>query len=356
MSIVSININRIIAHEISRNHGLNNNETLLSNDIMALDGGIRELLTKRILNIVSSGIHCVDLTVENSNRNSSFDLATNMLYADDAKFIDNSQQLTHKLSSAQTSGSINPGSVIFVQGIADDNNKNKSRFISIIKADPDKGLVRKINKHQITLEYVNNILFGDSSRLIKIAFFMEENNSNKNDDEHLNIRNPEDFSIKVFDHLMQNSTNGKAALYFYKSFLECNLAETAATKTKEFYEITREYINNMNIQQDEKVDLYGDLTSYLRNNDSTVSAQTFAVDYFPEEKQDDFLNHCASRGIYEPITKDTLLIKGKLKKQSIKFTSNVTLTAENVSDSVRNINLTDDGWTTIEIKGEIKQI
>lgn len=356
MPIINMNIERVIVHEVIRAAELNSRSGVQSNDIISLDDESRDILTKRILNMLSSGTHCVDLIVEDLSQGSPFNITTCMLDASNSQFIKYSKQLSYLLSSAQTSGTIKPGSGLFIQGTVDYNG-NRSRIIAIIKADPDKGLFQNINNNQITLKYVNNILFGASSRLMKIAFFIEENNTNNiiNSHEQPNIRVPEDFSIKVFDHQMQNSTNGNVSLYFYKTFLKCNIAENAAVKTKEFYEIAKEFINN-NIPQNERVDLYGDLISYLRSNEATISAQTFATNYLKEERQDEFLNNCRDCGIAEPISKDTQLIKGKLKKQSIKFTSNVTLIAENVNDSVRNISSTEDGWTTLEIMGEIKPI
>ena len=58
----------------------------------------------------------------------------------------------------------------------------------------------------------------------------------------------------------------------------------------------------------------------------------------------------------EAFTKDTSLVKGKLRRQSIKFSSNVTLFAPSdvFRDSVKIIGTSDDGWTELRIRGLVE--
>jgi hypothetical protein len=79
-------------------------------------------------------------------------------------------------------------------------------------------------------------------------------------------RSPDDFSIKIYDHLMRDSNNQSAAIYFYSSFLKCKIAETAAIQTKKFYETTIGFINDSDLPQEEKVRLRGDVISSFRDN------------------------------------------------------------------------------------------
>lgn len=352
-----MNIEKIIMHEVIRASELNIKTPIYNNSLTNLDNAVKTLVIDRIMDIISPGSHCIDLVASNLEQGGPFNIITNMIDNDIPVFIRASQGLAKSLSQSQTAGSIKAGSAIFIKGNADDSGV-PSRFIAIIKADSDKGLSRKINNNQITLEYINDILLGDSSRLIKIALFIENNPVNQPID-FSQIRNPDDFAIKVYDHLMQNSTTGNASQYFYSTFLNCKIAENAARKTMEFYETTCEFINNMNIEQDQKVEHYNDLISYLRGNDFSIDPTTFARGFLPENQQDDFLEQCEKSGLTGSIPKDIQLIKGKLRRQSLKFTSKVMISApqEIFNNAVQVTGPVDeDGWTTIKIKGEIEPI
>lgn len=359
MNIANIEINRVIAHEVVRASQLTERPPILSEELIMLDEYGNGLVGKRLVNTVASGSHCVDVTVDDASIGSPFDRATTMLDCDNAGFIEASRQLAQALSAAQTAGPIKSGSAIFVQGtcIADGE---VSRFLAIIKADSDQGFYKRIDgDNNITLTFVSDMLLGESQRLIKIAFFIEDSGMEAPDDQAAILhRNPEDFSVKVFDHMMQSSGDGNAAIYFYSTFLRCRLADNAPRKTKLFYEATCEFINEMNIPPSEKVELRGDLISYLRGNRATLEPRTFAQDVLPQENQEAFLRRCRDLGMNEAITKDLQLLKGKMRRQSVKFSSNVTLYAppDVFRESVRITDATDDGWTNLQILGLIESM
>ena len=359
MNIANIEIIRVIAHEVVRASQLNERPPVLSGELINLDDHGKGLVSRRLVDTIASGSHCVDVTVDDSTQGSPFDHATTMLDSTDGDFIQDSRYLAQSLSTAQTAGPIKSGSAIFVQGtcIADGQ---LARFISIIKADSDQGFYKRIEgDNSITLTYVNDMLLGESQRLIKIAFFIEESElETPEDQEETILRSPDDFSVKVFDHMMQSSGDGKAAVYFYSTFLKCRLADNAPRKTKQFYETARDFIDQMNVSQSEKVELRGDLISYLRGNRATLEPRTFAQDVLPQANQEAFLKKCRDSGITDAITKDLQLLKGKLRRQSLKFSSNVTLyaPADVFRDSVKITGTSEDGWTELKILGLIESM
>jgi hypothetical protein len=279
-----------------------------------------------------------------------------LLDADDTKFVDASKHLARSLSNAQTAGPIKSGSAIFVQGTCSADGE-QSRFIAIIKADSDQALYKRIDGDNITLTYVNDMLLGESQRLLKIAFFIEESEPD-NGEEHDGViqRQPEEFSVKVFDHLMQTSGDGDAAAYFYSTFLKCQLSHNASRQTKQFYEVVNEFIDQLVVPQAEKVELRGDLIAYLRGNRATLEPRAFAQDVFPQAQQDAFVRKCRDSGITQAISKDLDLLKGKLRRQSVKFTSNVTLYAppDAFRESVKILGTSADGWTELKIRGLVE--
>ena len=94
----------------------------------------------------------------------------------------------------------------------------------------------------------------------------------------------------------------------------------------------------------------------MRLNNSILEPRTFAQEVLPQEQQDSFLRKCQEAGLTEAFTKDNSLVKGKLRRQSVKFSSNVTLYApsEVFRDSVKIIGTSDDGWTELKIRGLVE--
>jgi len=352
MNITNLDITRVIAHEVVRASQITERPPVLSDDLVALDVKGKALVGRRLVDTVASGSHCVDVTVADSGIGSPFDKATAMLDADDEGFVANSKHLANSLSTAQTAGPIKSGSALFVQGTCSADG-NATRFLAIIKADSDQALYKGVNEESITLTYVSDMLLGESQRLIKIAFFIEDEST---DGAQLTTRQPDDFSVKVFDHLMQTSGNGDAAAYFYSTFLKCELSHNAARQTKRFYEVVRSFIDEMPVRQADRVALHGDLISYFRQNRATLEPRAFAQDVLPQAHQDAFVRKCREEGITQAFSKEVDLVKGKLRRQSIRFSSSVTLYApsEVFRDAVKIIGTSEDGWTELKIRGSIE--
>lgn len=352
MNINNVDISRVIVHEVVRASQITVRPPVLSDNLVVLDSKGKALVARRLVDTVASGSHCVDVTVDDGGDGSPFDKATAMLDAAADGFVASSKHLAGSLSTSQTAGPIKSGSAIFVQGTCSVDGRH-SRFIAIIKADSDQALNKGVNGEGITLTYVSDMLLGESQRLIKIGFFIEESGR---DTEFTGRRHTEDFSVKVFDHLMQTFGNSDAAAYFYSTFLKCKLSHNAARQTKQFYEVTRSFIEEMPISQAERVAFHGDLISYFRQNRATIEPRTFAQDVLPQAQQDAFVRKCHESGITQAFSKELDLIKGKLRRQSVKFSSNVTLYApsEVFRDAVKIEKASEDGWTKLKIRGTIE--
>lgn len=354
MNITNVEITRVIAHEVVRASLIAERPPVLSDVLVVLDEKGKTLVARRLVDTVASGSHCVDVTVDDSSAGSPFDKATAMLDVDDDGFVANSKHLAGSLSTSQAAGSIKAGSAIFVQGTCSADSR-QSRFLAIIKADSDQALYKGVKGDTITLTYVSDMLLGESQRLIKIAFFIEDAVC---DNDFAAVRQPDDFSVKVFDHLMQKSGDGDAAVYFYSTFLKCKLSHNAARQTKRFHDLTRSYIDAIPVSQTERVAYHGDLISYFRRNTVTLEPRTFAQDVLPPAHQDAFIRMCREEGIDQAFSKNLDLLKGKLRRQSVKFSSDVTVYASSdvFRDAVKIIGISDDGWTELKIRGTIESM
>ncbi len=357
MNITNMSISRIISHEAIRHSELADRAPVLSSSIIRVDNQAAALVTERIINAVSSGSHCVDVIVDDDNSGSPFDYITKLFDCQDSQFVQITQSLALSLSHAQTSGSIKSGTVLFVNGTCNADGDNR-RYMAIIKADSDRVLQKRIlDEGSIVLTYIADTLLGESQKLFKIAFYLEEFRQVRNTESRIALRSTTDFEVKVFDHNLQNSSDSNAAMYFYGTFLKCRLADNAKKQTKNFFESSLRFISELDIPSEEKLDYKGSLMSYLRGNIATIEPGTFAREVFPIELQDAFVKSCTESEITAAFTKDNGLIKKKLKNQSVRFSSNVVLTAEPnvIRDSVRIGETNDDGWTEVMIKGLVEE-
>ena len=350
MSIVIEEISRIIAHEVVKmREGTPSNPPIMSDYLMLLaDAKAKELMKGRINAAIGQGSKAVDVQVETPT---TFHLLTSMLDAKDEQFIQYSKNLANSLSLVQTAGTIKAGIAVFIQGICFYNDE-RLRFIAVIKADPDQALQRTYKNNRIELDYVNNILFDNSNRLLKIGFFIEEQTLDDNTEP--SPRKPEDFAIKVFDHLMNNSSDANAARYFYQAFLGCKLAETSAVQSKKFFELTNAFIMDSDIKQEEKETCRGGLFAFMRSNRTTIDASEFAREILPAEIQSKYIGYCTENNIITAFSKDNSLILNKLKKRTIRFSSKVTISASTdiLDNNVKIENQDEDGWTLVKIKGK----
>ena len=112
----------------------------------------------------------------------------------------------------------------------------------------------------------------------------------------------------------------------------------------------------MPVPQADRVSYHGDLISYFRQNRATIEPRTFATDVLPKAHQDAFMRKCREAGITQAFSKELDLLKGKLRRQSVKFSSNVTLYApsEVFRDAVKITGTSKDGWTDLKIRGSIE--
>ena len=351
MRIQQITIKRVIVHEIIKPSQILERPPVFSQALVTLDNKGTELVAKRLIDSIGDGSLSVEVDVEDHSKGSPFDLATGMLDATKPRFIALSQKVADLLAKSQVPGAVKSGVGLFVQGECKVNGQER-RFLAIIKADSDQALVRSLTDDGIDLSYVSETFLGAQQRLIKIAFFFEL----MEPDTSQEIRPPAAFSILVFDHLLQPG-GGDLAEYFYGTFLKCRISQDASRKTLNFFEITREFINAMDCSADEKMDLYAALGTYLRSNDKTIHPRTFAQAHMPTEAVGPYVAACRSERMTSAFAKDTSLLSGRLKKFSLRFTSEVVISApqETWKESVKIIE-TKDGWTTLKILGEIKTV
>ena len=74
-----------------------------------------------------------------------------------------------------------------------------------------------------------------------------------------------------------------AAGYFYSVFLGMGIEKSSKKLTQDFFEHTRNFINQAPVDEETKFDLHESLRSELRSQKATLSTASFATEHLPQD-------------------------------------------------------------------------
>lgn len=252
-----------------------------------------------------------------------------------------SKEIAKHLLDIQT-GNNPPGIVVVIEGTI--NSKN---VIAILKLERDEGarLHKNQTKHIIDIEAVKDLMLTKKTRLYKAGLFF--------------IRN--DYSVEfdgyVSDNQLEIDSPSIIAKFFLEKYLGCKIFGDTRTATKQFFEVTKEFISKLE-DPIKKAKYFGHLLSYSNKPDNVINPRDFCVEYFEEDDRQNFEEHLRQNHIStEPFIKDTELIESHLKKIMINFENDVTVISRNgeLGDKVK-LREAEDGDVIAEIKSKIKKV
>lgn len=345
----NLSIEKLIIHQIfQRDESRELVEPKYNTELTILDDQGLDELQDRIIKAIGNDSHCVEMEISNFDRDSTFQNVAKLIYADDEHFIDYSKPLALKLAQSQTSRKIPGGVVVIFKGRI---GRDLNNYIGIIKAEKHGGFTITELDMRLILQYLSNLLLTPQQKLYKIAMFIELDEL-----EEQRNRRPDEFKVYVFDHNMNRSETKEAAIYFYDTFLGCSLSPTNKKLTRDFYIYTRDFINNLDINDEEKVDLNYALYAYLKVSQSnTIQISEFAEQFLEGDNRDNYISYMEQKEFPSiSIPKDMTYIKNKLKKRRIKFTTDVTISApsENFKDLVKILECNESS-AVVEIMGRV---
>lgn len=341
----SLRINRIVIHDIPK-YDDTGNEPILSTSCANLDAKAIAALQKRIVDVLGSHSHSLEMFIQDKEENSTYHLISQMQSTEDDQFVLLSQQLANKLSQSQRDKRIPGGALLVFGGTCDVLN---FPIIGIIKAEPQDGFNKVIKDGVVDINFIDNLLLTPAQKLYKIAVFVNENPEVVDDDIN--------FWVKIFDHNMTNSETQNAARYFHLSFLGCNYSPTDKKLTRDFFNVTRDFFEEVITNPEDKVDAHNDLVAYMRTQEPTLSPVDFAARHLVEEHRAPYEQFLEEKGIpARDINKDTTYIKSKLRTRKIRFSNGIQLQApaENFNDLVQILEQTSK-YTKLQINGIISQ-
>ncbi|WP_422491185.1 nucleoid-associated protein [Endozoicomonas sp. ALE010] len=357
MNIINLQIQRIIIHQIHQRDDDGNKVTpSRSTEFIRFDNEAMETFKLRFINAIGSDSKAVPMSIVNQESTDLPPLINRISDSNDDDYIRLSYDVANKLADAQQRRNLPGGIVVVFSGTYGATPKN---FVGIMKAEIHSAYEKRVNKltQEITLQYIEEALLTPATKLYKTGAFFQKNSNSESDD--LNSK----WEVLVSDSQISQTEGKAAAHYFYSSFLGCGYPETSARTTKQFYEATCDFLNDMDVSEEKRNDLHNALVSYLKHeNSDVVNPSEFSSRYFDVETRDSYSEFLEDKEIpTTAFTKDVEHISGKLKTRKLSFSKNVKLIAPSqvFKDfiDIQLISENDAGdavnWTKIIVKDKI---
>jgi len=351
VSFENLRLERLIVHRLGVSSHHNEVSGVYSSELTTLDAAGAVTFQKRLTAALGTDSQCVEMSVKDDSVGSTFQKIAALLDSDSAGFISLSKELGEKLTAEQRTPNIKPGLAVIMTGTVGPQDEN--RVAIILKAETDSGFVTEGGR-QVVLRFIDNLFLTPQQRLYKVGAFKE---IKKQPPAANGLRDRDDFSVFVFDHLLSGSTQ-EAALYFFRGFLGCETAPSSKRQTRDFYTLTRDFIDKLNISTEERIDHGNNLTAYLRTLKTSIQVREFADQYFDIPTKEKYCGYMQAKKF--PVTavvKDTKLIASKLRTRRIKFSSAVRITgpSDRFKDLVKVDPTGKDGWTVVRIQGTVEE-
>lgn len=361
MNFIKLTIDKIAIHQIfPRGEDRKEIPPIKGTELIKFDEFALNDFKKRIMNSLGYDSSAIEMIIANQNKDSTPHYVSSIHKCNDQEFIDISYEIAKNLSKAQTRRGMSGGILVVFSATY---QYNKLPFVGIIKADIYSGYEKSQDKKTgiISLKHVKELLLTPSTKLYKSAgFFRREGVKGEED---LNKQ----WIVHISDYQIDKSDGKAAAQYFYQAFLGCDYPETSARTTKRYFELASNFINDMDISEENRTHLHNVLFSDLKARKSErVDPMAFADAYMSTEDVDNFRNYLEDLDFpVAPFIKNTEHINSKLKSRRVKFSKNIRISApsevfeEFVTIETVTGDAQEDGyeptWTQILIKDRIIQ-
>lgn len=344
ISLTNLSIHRLV---VSLIHGRSSTDQVvppvLGKHIEVLDQKAKDALTGRLTDALGHGSKSMDMMFRDRSDSSAHALSLKMLGSDEAEFIACAGQASTMLTNAQYSRRIPGGLLLVFQGSVGSGNDG---CVGFLKAEGQTGFSKQDTADGPVLTFLQDLYLTPHQKLYKVGLVVATKKSN-----------PAHLEVRVFDHNVASDEQRVAAKYFYDTFLGCEYVKTSKKLTKDFYDLTRDFIDEHIEDQVERYDYYNALVVELRvSKNQSLSTAKFAEAFMPKDLVDDYVSYMCDSGVPETdFHKDTSLIKYKLRRRSVSFSSGVKITAPmDGDDGLFKIGEPVEGYTRVDVKGEIQ--
>jgi hypothetical protein len=348
MPLENVTIGRVCLHEVHRRpeEGPQLAPTYGAG-LLSLGSEAMAAFRSRVVAAFKSTAQCMDMAIREHGPGSVLANGAQLVVLRDTEFVDHSRLFANSLASAQNSRQIPGGLMVVFDGTL---GHPATPFFGLMKAELHEGFLKTTD---LQAQFVSDLFLSPKTKLYKIGIFIS-NGINPRPDL------PDGWRATVYDSAMTASQRDAAATYFYSNFLGLNVPQNAAQQVKKFFEETKAFIKATNLPEDEKIDLYNGLYSYLKlDRANTIQTSRFAQTYMNDDLADDYLEHMRRhRFPTAAISKDISELAGVLRWRKFKFPRAITLTGppDAIRDLVDVSTIDRDGatWTQITIRAQIQ--
>lgn len=341
----NLNFKRIILHNVHKPDDKGRVDPTISTALTTLAPAGREKLEQRISSVLGSGSSSLEMDVANTSKGSCYEIARQLIGATEQNFISSSEEIAELHTRIHTSRQWPDGTLVIISGTLDHDNK---RCLIIIKAEQQFGFTETLKRGKIILDYLENLILTPQAKLYKIGVFYEQIPQKKGV--------PAKLLSHVFDSNIKANDDRQAARYFYSNFLGLKIPSNSIQRTRDFYDLTTEFISTLKVDDEKKLDLQQALYTYLKvDNQQIIEVSGFAATYLDKGIQDDYAHFMKRKSFPEnAIVKDTKLINRKLARRKLTFSGDIKLTAPSAkfSDLVE-ITESTDKHTMLKIAGRL---
>jgi hypothetical protein len=323
MIFANLKIQDVIIHEVFVR---DENRTLVppryGHQLINLNVKAADELRNRVVTAMGKASQSVEMEIQRHAPGSMMMLARDLLNADRPGFIGKSRTAADGLASAQLARHIPGGILVVFRGEVGHPAK---RVVCLIKAEPQAGFSRIEGAGGLDLQFLEDLILTPHAKLYKIGVFAEIDR-----DAAAGANPVEGFKAFIYDVAMTITNRDAAAQYFYDGFLGCGFPQSSARLTKEFYDLTKEFIRKLEIPEEDKADLYGGLYTYLKVDQAqTVQVSAFAQSYLADAHMKDTYDAFMKSRQFptNAVHKDLVEVAPHLKQRKIRFSSDIRLTA-----------------------------
>lgn len=321
-------------------------------ELIPLDRDSADVLQLRLTAALGNRSHGVRMSISKNDITSFFQKASSIMASDAAGFLAMSKVFANDLTEAQTNPRWPGGVLIIMSGKI---GAPSMPFIAVIKAETDKGFSVVEADGKISLQLVKKMLLSETQRLYKIGMLVERAAVGP---DKQGLYDAQHYYSFLFDHLLTGNEVGKAAAYFYDTFLGLSIASSARAQTRIFFDETLNFINSSQATEEEKYTYREALRTELKSNTATLNLTEFAKRTFPDAMQAPYVEKVKEKGFPGyAIIKDTDYVKSRLRKpRNVMFTSGVLIRvpADKEFKEVVEIQTTADGFTEVRIAGAVE--
>lgn len=323
MELINLKIEKVILHEIFKR--LPNGDRVApdcGDEVEDLDGEAVTALIDRVYTAMTSSTRCVQMSITNWTPESMVSRAAALIDNDLALYIENSKLVAEKLAHDQKARNLPGGVLVMFTGSA---GVPERRILGIIKAEVYNGFMRDKTDGDAKpkMKFLKSLMLTAQTKLYKVGLFCEPMAGAAGD------AFPLGWDAYIYDDTLTIANRYGAAKYFYDGFLGLGFPESSARQTKQFHDLTKQFIQALNKPEEDKIVLHNALVTYLKADQlPTVGIASFGDTYFGElEIQDAYRAFMVDKGFtVQPINKDISDLDSALKLRRITFGNKVRVT------------------------------